>query len=243
MFDLGTVPNVVVKELSYKEIDIIRDTRMPDTYRLFNKGVRQMVHDQFTNRQIKEFYSAYDMAYGDVLLTGFGFGILAQWLASKPEVKSITVVELDQDIYDIFLMNNTLDAKINVVIADASTYTTDKHYDCLFLDHYETNINEWVFRDMRRLVANIPNHDLFWVWSAEFKLCEVGYNLNAHNLYNGFLHDNYIDFHTNYAYFKENICAIATLPDLTPEKINEYVYTYFDYVGYSTSISKRGDSK
>ena len=243
MFDLSTVPNVIVKELSLKEIDIIRDTRMPDTYRLFNKGVRQMVHDQFTNRQIKEFYSAYDMAYGDVLLTGFGFGILAQWLASKPEVKSVTVIELDQDIYDIFLMNNTLDAKINVIIADASTYTTDKHYDCLFLDHYEANINEWVFRDMRRLAANIPNHDLFWVWSAEFKLAEVGYGLNAHGIYNGFLHDNYIDFHTNYAYFKEKICAIATLPDLTPEKINEYVYTYFDYVGYSTSISKRGDSK
>lgn len=236
MFDLSTVPNIIVTPMTYKEIDIIQDRVMPKTFRLFNRGVRQMVHDQFSNRQIKEFYSHYDMAYGDVLLTGFGFGITANWLASKPEVKSVTVVELQEEIYEIFLMNNTLHEKVKVIIADASSYTTDKHYDCLFLDHYESNINEWVFRDMRRVFANIPNHDLFWVWSAEFKLAEVAYGLNAHGLYNNFLHDNYIDFHEKYDYFKKEICGIKTLPDLSKEKINEYVYTYFDRLGYSTSL-------
>jgi hypothetical protein len=222
--------------MSYNEIDIIRDLKMPKTYRLFYKGVRQMVHDQFTNRQIKEFYSQYDMGYGDILITGFGFGILANWLASKPEVKSVTVIELEKDIYDIFLMNNTLHEKVNVIIADASTYKTDKHYDCLFLDHYESNINEWVFRDMRRIVKNIPNHDLFWAWSLEFKIAEVAYGLDAHNLYNAYLHNNYVDFYEKYDYFKGTICGIRTLPDLSQEKINEYVYTYYDKLGYSSSL-------
>jgi len=236
LFDLNTVPKITVKAMSYNEIDIIRDLRMPKTHRLFYKGVRQMVHDQFTNRQIKEFYSQYDMGYGDILITGFGFGILANWLASKPEVKSVTVIELEKDIYDIFLMNNTLHEKVNVIIADASTYKTDKHYDCLFLDHYESNINEWVFRDMRRIVKNIPNHDLFWAWSLEFKIAEVAYSLDAHNLYNAYLHDNYVDFYEKYDYFKGTICGIHTLPDLSQEKINEYVYTYYDKLGYSSSL-------
>jgi len=236
MFDLATVPNIIVKEMSYKEIDIVRDIRRPKTYRLFNKGVRQNVHDQFVNREIKEMYSQYDMAYGDVLLTGFGFGVLAQWVASKPEVKSVTVIELEKDIYDIFLMHNKLHEKVNVIFEDATTYTTDKHYDCLFLDHYEHNINEWVFRDMRRVVRNIPNHDLFWAWSLEQKIAEVAYGLEAHGLYNALLHDNYIDFYQKYDFFKGSVCGILTLPDLTPAKINEYVYTAFDKLGYSAAL-------
>lgn len=236
MFDLNKVPKVIVKEMSYNEIDIVRDTKRPRTYRLFNKGVRQMVYDQYVNREIKEFYSQYDMAYGDVLITGFGFGILAQWLSSKPEVNSVTVIELEKDIYDIFLMHNTLHEKVNVIIADASSYKTDKHYDCLFLDHYEHNINEWVFRDMRRVVSNIPNHDLFWAWSLEYKLAEVIYGLDPLGLYNNLLHDNYIDFHEKYDFFKGSVCGIRTLPNLTKEKINEYVYTSFDRLGYSSSI-------
>lgn len=236
LFNLQTVPKVIVKEMSYNDIDITRDPFRAKTYLLFNKGIRQMVYDQLTNRQVKEFYSQYDMAYGDVLVTGFGFGILANWLASKPEVKSVTVVELEKDIYDMYLLNNTLDKKVSVVIADASTYRTDNKYDCLFLDHYESNIKEWVFRDMRRIVKNIPNHSLFWVWSLEFKFAETAYNLNANALDNNLLRDNYVDFYERYDYFKGSICGIPTLPNLTKDKINEYVYTYCDCIGYSTSL-------
>ena len=106
MFDLTTVPQVTIKEINYKDIDVVKESDRPQTYKLFNKGIQWMYLDKYTNKEIKEFYSSYDMAYGDVVISGFGFGILACWLASKPEVTSVTVLEMSQDVYDIFLMNN-----------------------------------------------------------------------------------------------------------------------------------------
>ena len=111
MFDLRTVPEVVIKAITYNDVDIVKDLNRPNTYRLFNKGLQWNLLDRYTNKQIKEMYSSYDMAYGDVIISGFGFGILACWLASKPEVTSVTVLEVSQDVYDVFLMNNELPDK------------------------------------------------------------------------------------------------------------------------------------
>jgi len=233
MFNLENIPKIVVKEFSYKDIDIVLSKNMPKNYILYNKGTQWMAYDQYTNKEIKEMYSSYDMAYGDVLITGFGFGILACWLASKPEVKSVTVLEISQDIYDIFIMSNKLPDKVNVIIDDASTYKTDKHYDCVLLDHYEHQLTDWVYRDMKRIADNIPNHDLLWAWSLEPKYVETMFKIDKSLLDGNHLWFNYIDFHSRYQIFKNDIIPIKTFPDITKEKFNEYIYTYFDRIGYS----------
>lgn len=237
MFNLNTVPEVVVKELSYKDIDISLLQHGhhidPNKYFLYNKGSRWMMFDRYTNKEIKEFYSMYDMAHGDVMLTGFGFGILASWIATKPEVTSVTVLEISQDIVDIFLLNNTMPEKVNVIITDASTYTTDKHYDCLFLDHYENNYPDWVFRNVKQISENIPNHDTLWFWSLEIKILESASNLNEHFIINQTLNQGFTDFYPMYQLFKTQILNVPTLPELDKFKFNEYAYTYFDKIGYS----------
>lgn len=227
MFDLNSVPNVVIKQMTHKDIDIVKNSHYKSPkYGLFNKGVQWMMLDQNTNKEIKEFYSQYDMAYGDVLLTGFGFGILASWLASKPEVKSVTVIEISQDIVDIFLMNNTLSPKINIIVADASKYETSQHYDCLFLDHYETQYEDWVLRDAKQVSSRIPNHDLFWFWSLEERI---------HFVRNIITNQKYIDFESHYNNFKK-VLNISSLPDLDREKINTYIYTYFNKIEHLNKV-------
>lgn len=233
MFDLSTVPNIIVKEISYNDIDIVMDKSMPKQYLLYNKGIRWMVLDQYNNKQIKEMYSQYDMAYGDVLITGFGFGVLANWIASKPEVTSVTVLEMSKDIYDIYLKNNFLSDKVNVIITDASNYKTDKHYDCLFLDHYEYQLSDWVFRDMEKVIKNIPNHDVFWSWSLEVRFIESMSDITNQMLEDTILYNNSLNFHELYEKFKTEKVKISTLPNLSKFKLNEYVYTYFDRLGYS----------
>lgn len=235
MFDLKTVPNIVIKEIIDNDIEIKKDTHRPKTYRLFINRQRWMVVDKFTNREIKEFYSLYDLAHGDVLLTGFGFGILASWVASKPEVESVTIIEKHKRLIDIFLMNNALSSKITCVIADASNYKTDKSYDCILLDHYEENKHEEVFADMRKIASNIPNHNLIWAWSLEVRLAVIAYGLGKQEPITDMLID-YYDFHAEYSNFKNKIVQLSTLPDLSKEKINEYVYTYFDCLGYSSVL-------
>ena len=236
MFDLETVPKVVIKEISHNDIDILKDSDRPNTYRLFNRGNQWMMLDGYTNKQIKEFYSSYDMAYGNVVISGFGFGILACWLASKPGVTSVTVLEISQDVYDTFLMNNKLPDKVNVIITDASEYKTDKHFDCLFLDHYEKNITDWVFKDIKKIVKNLPNHDLLWFWSLEEKYAEVMFGIKQQELTKTILWEFYFDFYAKYDDFKNNVLNIKTLPSLNRDKFNNYIYTYFDRLGYSTSL-------
>ncbi len=237
MFDLKTVPKVVVKEISYKDIDISLSPHRPRTYNLFNKGIQWMAYDQYTNKQIKELYSSYDLAYGDVIVSGLGFGILACWLASKPEVTSVTVLEMSQSVYDIFLMNNKLPDKVKVIITDASEYKTDRKFDCLFLDHYEGNTIEWVFKDMQKIVNNLPNHKIFWFWSLEEKYVEFMFGINHKTLDQTLLWESYIDFYSKYSEFKNIFLTIKTFPDFDRNKLNEYIYTYYDRLGYSTSLS------
>jgi hypothetical protein len=232
MFNLDTVPEVIIKTINYNNIDIVRDSVRPETYVLFNKGLQWMNFDKYTNKELKEQYSHYDMAYGDVLISGFGFGLAACWLASKPEVKSVTVLEISQDVYDIFLLNNKLPNNVSVIITDASEYKTDKHFDCVFLDHYEKENFDWVVRNMRKIVSNIPNHDLFWFWPFEQRYATVAYGIERFNT-STTLWDTYIDFYKEYDHFKKNVLQIPTLPNLSKDKINEYVYTFSDRLGYS----------
>ena len=236
MFNLETVPEVLIKEISYNDIDIVKEPNRPNSYRLYNKGLQWMILDKYTNKEIKEMYSSYDLAYGDVVISGFGFGVLACWIASKPEVTSVTVLEMSQDVYDIFLMNNKLPDKVNVIITDASEYKTDKHFDCLFLDHYEKNTSDWIFRDVQKIVKNMPNHDIFWFWSLEERYAKAMFNISQEQLLQTFLWDFCVDFYVQYDEFKNNFLNIKTLPDLDKDKFNEYMYTYSDRLGYSISI-------
>lgn len=236
MFDLKKVPEVVIKEISYKDIDIVKLPDRPKTYTLLNRGNEWMWFDMYTNKEIKELYSSYDMAYGDVIISGFGFGILACWLASKPEVTSVTVLEISKDVYDIFLMNNKLPDKVNVIITDASEYKTDRKFDCLFLDHYEQNSIDWVFRDVKKIVKNLPNHKILWFWSLEEKYAQVMFNIKRDELIQTFLWHNYTDFYFKYREFKNDILKIKTLPELSSDKFNNYIYTYCDRLGYSTKL-------
>lgn len=238
MFNIDTVPKIVIEEITYKDIDIALVTKGhsggPHKYHLYNKGSRWMLLDKYTNKEIKEFYSMYDMAYGDVFLTGFGFGILASWIATKPEVTSVTVLEISQDVVDVFLINNTMPEKVNIIIGDASTYTTDKHYDCLFLDHYEHHYPKWIFRDMEQVSKNIPNHELFWSWSIEIRSLEAVSDLSEDVLIGQqMLSYGFLDFYPLYDAFRKEVINIPTLPELDKFKFNEYAYTYFDKLGYS----------
>ncbi len=192
-----------------------------------------MTYDQYTNIQVKDLYALYDLAYGDVLITGFGFGTLACWLASKPEVKSVTVLEISKSIYDIFLMSNKLPDKVKVIITDASTYKTDKHFDCLLLDHYEFTLSNWMFRDLKTITNNIPNHNLVWAWSLDTKYIEKYFGYTPYQLSGNLLYLQYIDFYEKYNDFKNNFLMIPTLPNFTKEKFNEYIMVHFDRIGYS----------
>lgn len=137
-----------------------------ETFILRHKGIQWMGSDKYFICSKDLLHSQYEVAYGDVLITGLGFGILTKALAKKPGVSSVTVLELNQDVIDMYLASNELEDNVTIIQADASTYQSDKKYDCLLPDHYELQGIDWVISDMRDLAKRIK-HDVYWPWSIE----------------------------------------------------------------------------
>lgn len=145
------------------EIEYLPELRR---YTLTCNGVSWMETDQDFMHTRETMYAQYDLAYGDVLVTGLGFGILATAIASKEEVTSVTVLELSEDVIRAFVENNQVSDKLKIIQADATKYISDTQYDCLLPDHYELQNYKWRVKDMNRLAEAIPHKD-FWPWSIE----------------------------------------------------------------------------
>ena len=162
IYDAKT-PNIVPGVYGNAEIEYIPEL---DRYTLTCNGVSWMETDKNCMHTRNTMFAQYDLAYGDVLVTGLGFGILTTAIAEKDEVTSITVLELSEDVISAFITNNQVSDKVKIVQADATTFTSETKYDCLLPDHYELQSYKWRVKDMNRLAGNIK-HDVFWPWSIE----------------------------------------------------------------------------
>lgn len=162
-FQTAGMPRIVPG--SYNNVNIIYSEE-EEAYYLSHKGIPWMGTDISFTHAKDTLQSQYDLAYGNVLLTGLGFGISAKAISEKPEVTSVTVIEINQDIVDAFFAHNTFNEKVKVILADATSYSSDIKYDCLLPDHYEGQDSDWKFKDMNDLAKRIK-HDVYWPWSIE----------------------------------------------------------------------------
>ena len=84
-------------------------------------------------------------AKGNVATYGLGMGYFAFMVSSKTEVTSLTVLERDQDVIDIFtsffLPLFPHKEKIHIVKADALTYAPKTPFDYLFVDLYHDAVD------------------------------------------------------------------------------------------------------
>jgi hypothetical protein len=214
MYDIKTVPKFNINTDKKNSVEIIDSS---GTFILYNNKQKWMTYNPSDNQSIKELYSMYDQAYGNVLISGLGFGIVLTWIASKPEVKSITCIDISQDVIDLFLNLNKIDDKITIINADASRYSTQIHYNCIFLDHYEEQELDWILEDMKKFTERV-SHDVFWAWPLEQAYMLKMYGLGFSNGM-GILKEIKKSF--NYS-----------------KKWNEFVKTYFPNNKHLKSISK-----
>ena len=89
-------------------------------------GETWMVYHLNNHGQALQFYSHYQLAYGHVICTGLGFGTREHWLATKPEVKKITVLEKYKEVIDYHKdIGTQWSDKIEIINADANEYKGD----------------------------------------------------------------------------------------------------------------------
>jgi hypothetical protein len=221
--DIKTIPPVVIEPGTYGQITIESD----ENYYYLKQG--DVIWHQYTIPNMREYleqWSSYDIAYGDVLLTGFGFGQIATWLASKTEVKSITVIEISQDVVDAFLKNNTMPDNVTVIIADANFFNTDKKYDCIIFDHIPNGSFEASFYKELTAVAKKIQHDLFWFWSIEHYYLKFYYGITDIHIQFGNIDYSKFDFGRSWEKLR-SVLDMPSIPRLPKSKLDSYINSYF----------------
>jgi hypothetical protein len=223
--DIDKFPSVTIKESSKNNVKVIKEGNY---WRLIGDVQFMQLHNK-SKVEVKELYSSYDLAYGDVLVTGLGFGLLALWLADKPEVRSVTVIEQSQDVIDLFIENNSVPDNVKIIVADANTYTTDIHYNCLLLDHYKDGAEEKVnYQTLQKIAINIP-HDLLWFWSIELLYIKTLYEIDNESLYRYPIDLSLINFSEKWQEWLDFL-SVPTIPSPMPDKLQEYIQYYFNRI-------------
>jgi hypothetical protein len=222
--DIKTIPPVIIKEGTYGDVEITKESYL---FILKHNNIKWHQYNTKNMREYHEQWSSYDLAYGDVLISGFGFGQFATWLSVKPEVTSVTCLEISQDVVDAFLVNNTMPDNVKIIISDVYQYKSDKHYDCIILDHIPDGPQPKSFyQDLAAITKNVPNHNIFWFWSLELHYIKDFYDITFKQMYVNPIDFKPYDFYSNWKEFR-NILNVPKLPVLNKPILTEYIDSFF----------------
>lgn len=129
----------------------MKDGITPGTYmRLTHNGECVMSDTNMEKRTNMDF--VYN-AYGDVLIGGLGIGMIILAIQDKPEVKSITVIEKNQEVINMVASQLNFNEKVKIICADVFEWKPEKDtkYDVSYMDIWNW-INEDVYeREMKPL--------------------------------------------------------------------------------------------
>lgn len=74
-----------------------------------------------------------DLAFGSVLITGLGLGMLASNLLLKKDITQVTVIEKSAEVIAL-VGSQYQDPRLKIIHADAFTYEPDQVYDFVWHD-------------------------------------------------------------------------------------------------------------
>jgi len=195
-------------------------------------GIQWMILDE-KHGAASQFLSHYKLAYGHVICTGLGFGTRENWLATKPEVTKITVLEKYIEIIDYHKHIGTeWSDKIEIINCDANEYKGT--CDFLSIDHYELDDAQSIIDSVQKVNKNI-SCDSMWFWMLEAWV-KLGYIVN--NPANIVIEKNEISYGgvyfmggdenillENYMSIKKFL-GLKKLPDLKLEELTKFINAY-----------------
>lgn len=230
MYNAESVPSFFIKEGSSGNIKIVDKGK---GFILYENNKFWMNSLKKNDSAIKQLYSSYDLAYGNVIISGLGFGILALWLCNKPDVVSVTVIEFSEDVIKLFKDSNSIPDKLNIVNMDIRNYNTDTEYDAILLDHYETESFDFILDDIQKISSKIK-HKNMWAWPLEEMYLFKMYANENHRVVHDLVDKCDKDFSLLWNDFVDTFFPKEEmLKNISSQKLNEYIYTYFNkkYIG------------
>ena len=194
-------------------------------WHLIVDGVQMMLYT-VGHEQALHFYSHYKLALGNVICTGLGFGVREQWLATKPEVNKITVLEKNKSVIDYHKdIGTQWSDKIEIINCNANEYKGN--CDFLSIDHYEKDDATSIIESIKNTEKNIVSYYM-WFWLLERWLD------------NGYIENNKKDFMYYQPWEKNNLkqsynklktfLGLKSLPELTLKELTEFVNVYWNRI-------------
>ncbi len=110
---------------------------------------------QDSQAEYNEHQWLWDNATGHVLIGGLGLGMIHQALIDNPDVTSVTIVELEQDVVDLVWDHCTKDDTFTLVVADFETWNppAGSSFDTVWGDTWLSD-NTMDLRQYRTLITN-----------------------------------------------------------------------------------------
>ena len=110
-----------------------------------------------TPAEVKDHLPFIKKATGDVLIFGLGLGMVVQALIEKDDVKSITVIELDNDVIELSGNYYTsVSEKVKIIHGDAFEYRDSNIYNAIWFDIWNA-IEEGNLQEMKLLKSRWKN--------------------------------------------------------------------------------------
>jgi spermidine synthase len=127
--------------------------------RIVIDGITWMEDTPLERRQ-RQF--AIDKCEGSVCVAGLGLALVVKELAAKPEVKSITVVEISQEVVDLVWEKRS---KCRIVVSDIEDYLkkTKVKFDYIYLDCYLGGEAD-LMQKHRKLAEKLVTPDRVLIW-------------------------------------------------------------------------------
>lgn len=92
-----------------------------------------------TPDEINDFQWFILQAKGDILVNGLGLGVVLKALIDKPEVRTVTVIELSEDVISLVAPTYRDNPKVKIIQGDAFTYQPPKEqkFDAVWHDIWD----------------------------------------------------------------------------------------------------------
>jgi hypothetical protein len=111
----------------------------PGTYRRLAHKNMGVVMSNTRMERITNYEAVFD-ATGNVLISGLGLGLVLEAILSKPDVKHVTVLEVDADLLNLVGVHFADRSRVTLIHADACTWVPPKgsHWDYAWHDIWNT---------------------------------------------------------------------------------------------------------
>ena len=105
-----------------------------DEYTILYSPTHNIMQD--TTKEYREHQPLWDNAAGDVLIAGLGIGMVHQFLIDNEDVKSVTIVEKNQEVIDLVWDHCPKNEKFRLVHADIYDWEPDSTWDVGWFDSW-----------------------------------------------------------------------------------------------------------